>query len=237
MGAPPPQPARRRASAGPPSSSKPRQGPVLDPGLQFSMDGMDDAPDASAADAMPVKMQVSARRRRATGRRSGRQQRLRSGSIPDGSPASPRERAEKKRGARREQIGLGDAVALGVAVDVARADGGAGVCARGRPAADDAAAEDFQLGRRVFLHFGHGHVASLGLADAAAARPAARAAEEGARADGAHPHINVVFDNPQHKQARARAILRRAIPRRAIRRRPSRTRCARAPSTPCRRWW
>ena len=145
-----------------------------------------------------------------------------------------------------EQIGLGDAVALGVAVDVvgARADGGAGVCARGRPAADDAAARRLparppRLPRPLRPRLRR---VARGGADAAAARPAARAAEEGARADGAHPQYQRrLRQSAAQAGARARAIRRRAILRRAIRRTSDdahpthQVRCA--PSTPCRRWW
>ena len=93
-------------------------------------------------------------------RSSGSQRR----SIPDGSAASPRERAEKKAALDGEQIRLGDAVALGVAVDVvgARADGVPAFALEADLQPTTQRLEDFQLGRRVFhVHFGHGYVASL----------------------------------------------------------------------------
>ncbi len=105
--------------------------------------------------------------------------------------------------------------------------------------------EDFQLGRRVFhVHFGHGYVASL---EAEPTPPQPGQPPEPPKKERvltARTHnINVVFDNPQHKQARARAQFVGAqffgaqVGRNSLTTPIPHTRCACAPSTPCRRWW
>ena len=251
MGAPPPQPARRRgASAGPSPRLKPAKDPSFDPGLQFSMDGMDDAPDASAADAMPVKMQVSGAssegdRAPVRSRSSGSQRR----SIPDGSAASPRERAEKKaRRSTGSKSGSGTP-SLSASPSMSSALAPMAVPAFALEAdlqPTTQRLEDFQLGRRVFhVHFGHGYVASL---EAEPTPPQPGQPPEPPKKERvltARTHnINVVFDNPQHKQARARAQFVGAqfcgaqfFGAQFSDAHPTHTRCACAPSTPCRRWW